>query len=260
MFGFTHCDREGDTMNKDILSLSGEELDALVAEKVMGWKVTRKHGKGSLGFNPPVEQCEIFASESNGPTHWITPASWSGNVPIFQPSRRAEGMELVLDYMIALGWEPMFRHNDYGWHVSFTKDGMSTITDSIRDLKEAVCKCSLLAVGGVDMDDVIAHFLRRKGDILSSTLEQVDVFKSFGLAPGLELSSSIFETEKQTLIERCKDSRNSKFYECVHGLAEVGEYILERFLEEKSHSRAEQLLTWLDNSGDSVVLYSRLGV
>ena len=116
-------------LTTDILSLSGDELDALVAERVMGWKVHRYKSLHTTGWIPE-EVGVIFP---------------------FEPSRKALGMERVLDRMIALGWNPSMDYDkaDGGWLVVMC--GKGDYEDAPKftsmNLNEAVCKAALIAVG-----------------------------------------------------------------------------------------------------------------
>jgi hypothetical protein len=137
-------------MTKDeILALSGDDLDALVAEKVMGidkeelfhapllnhWcgYVRRRDLEGDTA----LAQC--YRSEPLG--------KWEYCGTEYSRDRRA--LLTILDRMISLGWEPLLQHDDDGWLVAFGKgngDGLPLVS---MNLLEAVCKCALLAVMGV---------------------------------------------------------------------------------------------------------------
>jgi len=106
--------------------------------------------------------------------------------------------------------------------------------------------------------NMIATYLRKKEEILSVALQYKDIFESFNL--DLNFSIAALEDERRTLAGRCVNIDGDRFAGCVNGLIKIGENILSKFQEETTYERADQLLTWLDNSGGSVVLYSSLGV
>lgn len=111
-------------MTRDnILSLSGDELDAMVAEHVMG--VDPRY---CTTFNDP-----IYGDHYKGRRYSTDPSL----------------LITILDRMIALGWLPTLDYDDFRekWEVAFTKIGYEQYTST--DLNEAVCKCALIAVLGV---------------------------------------------------------------------------------------------------------------
>jgi hypothetical protein len=136
----------------DILALSGEELDALVAEKVMGddkewlfhapllnWSGRHVHRHDLEGDDVTAEW---YRNEPRGEWEYCG-AKYSRDGSRFLP---------ILNRMIVLGWLPGMDYNDSdgGWMVSMCHKGID-YEDAPKfismSLPEAVCKCALLAVG-----------------------------------------------------------------------------------------------------------------
>ena len=136
----------------DILALSGEELDALVAEKVMG------DDKEWLFHAPLLNWSGRHVHRHDLEGDDVT-AEWYRNEPRGEweycgakYSRLAQYTEEVLDRMIELGWFPTMDYDDQerAWFVTMSRADTS-FKQSPKvmrtNLKEAVCKCALLAVG-----------------------------------------------------------------------------------------------------------------
>jgi hypothetical protein len=103
----------------EILGLSGMGLDAKVSEHVMG-------------LDP------LYHTTFCGLT-----GTYNGRRYSTDPSL----LEVILDRMIALGYDPLLDHADDGWMVTFRKGNKDVAPVMSKGLLEAVCKCSLLAVG-----------------------------------------------------------------------------------------------------------------
>lgn len=133
-------------MTKDeILALSGDDLDALVAEKVMG--IDKEHLFHAPLLNYPVGF--VHRRDLEGDSEL---AKWYRNEPRGEwkycgraYSKDPNAFLQVLDRMIELGYKPELEYYDRsnGWIVDM---GNSEYVS--KDLKEAVCKCALIAVMG----------------------------------------------------------------------------------------------------------------
>jgi hypothetical protein len=136
----------------DILALSGEELDALVAEKVMGddknwlFHAPLLNWPGRYVHHHDLEGCEPMArwrrEEPRGEWKYCG-RNYSLDDTLLKP---------ILNRMIELGWLPNLDYDpsDGGWRVEMWCKGQEDVpTFTSMSLKEAVCKCALLAVMGV---------------------------------------------------------------------------------------------------------------
>ncbi|MGI5883228.1 MAG: hypothetical protein ACOX7L_09180 [Dethiobacteria bacterium] len=113
------------------------------------------------------------------------------------------------------------------------------------------------------ISSVVEDFLQSREEILSIALARRSLFEKHHLLKDLEFSSRLLVSEKKSLPTRILslvftpgfDFRHDMFSRAVSGLVQSGRTIV-KLLDEGSRRRATQLLTWVDNSGGSVVLYA----
>ena len=103
----------------------------------------------------------------------------------------------------------------------------------------------------------IEEFLKVKSEILEAAKREESLFQSFRMLPQLQLAEEIHDEEKsRLLLLQSLDER--LFIVSTQGIARLGKRILSWLKAERTFERADQLLTWLINSGDSVRLYASL--
>jgi hypothetical protein len=100
--------------------------------------------------------------------------------------------------------------------------------------------------------EIVTAFRQKRADIISIALQHREALE----ATGLDIDGFLRLIPSEELPRECKDTE--MFHEYVQGLMEFGEYI--QFLKDRTPENAEQLMTWIINSGDSVKLCAKLGV
>ena len=132
-----------------ILSLSpGEELDALVAEKVMGESEDEIYWAPLLKWPGRYIYRGTLKSDDEHDDWKKAQARGEWEYCGSEYSRDEDLIKPILDRMISLGWLPLLDYypSKGGWIVAMgRKVGDPSVTS--MNLLEAVCKCSLLAVG-----------------------------------------------------------------------------------------------------------------
>lgn len=151
----------------DILALSGDDLDALVAEHVMGLKPQVDFGRWPEHEWKRDEKGEVdeYAcdTDENGSSRmcvrcYCTPDLWRTEdkadsecvVEPFEYSTSHYLLKPILDRMISLGWLPSLDYDpsDGGWRVEMWRKGQEDVPKfTSMNLNEAVCKAALLATG-----------------------------------------------------------------------------------------------------------------
>lgn len=112
----------------------GRELDAKVAEVVMGWA---PHFRNTAFYVKAELRLAIMASFEMHVSGWKPSESW-------------EGMRLVLERMRELGWTPyMAIHEERWdeWNVTFVKVN-AAFSRTAAEMPHAVCLAALAAIEG----------------------------------------------------------------------------------------------------------------
>lgn len=119
---------------------AGPELDALVAEKVMGWHHTEDHG-GGLRCGGKIRNCELVPRYSTDIS-----AAW-----MVRAKMEAEGWRSE-DRLTDVGWGPIDKH-PYGYSIWFERwvdRGKRCFHDHVSDFNQApaaICRAALKAKG-----------------------------------------------------------------------------------------------------------------
>jgi hypothetical protein len=98
--------------------------------------------------------------------------------------------------------------------------------------------------------EIVDAFRKKWDEIVSVALQHREALEATGL------DINYFLEPPKGLAQECKNE--DVFSESVRGLMEFGGYILDKFLKDQSPENADQLLTWIINSPDSVNLYAKL--
>lgn len=122
---------------------AGRELDALVAERVMGWTVNRTNDRHWHTVGPTGRERHILIGRD------CCAGQHDYDSHAFMPSTDIASAWLVVEKLNATGWLcDLFRNQMMThWHVAFAKDHTdSFVNDASAPL--AVCLAALKAVGG----------------------------------------------------------------------------------------------------------------
>lgn len=120
----------------------------------------------------------------------------------------------------------------------------------------------------IALPQCVQEFLRTKRKILAEANASEKIFAKFGFGSALNRCNDIYERQLTTLVKEVPellfDPQSSfdeeLFSSTVRGNAAFGRYILDRFKADKTQIRADQLITWLMSSGDSILAYARVSV
>lgn len=111
---------------------AGRELDELVGEKVMGWKVLSHHEPGVIKHLIDENQCEVRPAEFK-PYSIDIAAAWEVVMKICHPN---SAMRFKIDYRC-----------DEGWWVTFEKSFSEGSVANGHDAPHAICLAALMVVG-----------------------------------------------------------------------------------------------------------------
>lgn len=132
---------------------AGRRLDALIAEKVMGWEAFTCNYVGTeeetqrqkdlewwMNVNDLTSVGDYYISEAEN--FWIETEDW-------QPSTRIADAKQVLDKMIGNGYAVEIMHDCVAWSVCFVHLDTRTKyhTDWKHSIETQICLAALKAVG-----------------------------------------------------------------------------------------------------------------
>ena len=129
-------------------------------------------------------------------------------------------------------------------------------------------ECSLNTEKLIALPRCIQEFMTVKGEILAEARASGEVFAKFGLTRTLDRCYDVYREESNILVEQLPhlifDPQSTfdeeLFSSAVRGNTNFGMDILNWFKTELTQMRAEQLITWLMNSGASILAYARVSV
>ncbi len=139
--------------------MTDRELDALVAEKVMGWKLVRHKGgescqSGRCGSHGSAEDGWECFHRPSGETGWASDSPFSADIAaafLVVEAMRAKGFVCAYFAMIGngemavqVGADP----NVFGWSAQFTRGAMAAeYVVQADSLPRAICLAALRALG-----------------------------------------------------------------------------------------------------------------
>lgn len=120
---------------EQIEALSGSELDAEVAQRIMGWKPV-----------PALRWMPQFANDK--PSHWLFISPKYGELTIsmvcWNPHRDIKDAWRVVEEMRFLGWALQLTELPDDWEALFSKGTQDVIWND-TEVAASICKAALLA-------------------------------------------------------------------------------------------------------------------